>query len=458
MTTFRILLAEIGYRKLNFALSLLAVTIAAAMVVAGPMLVEGYSQATRAELDILESRVQESAARLAQAEAEAAAELKRLEDETRKVMLTLGFNLILVHRDEDIVQFLGTKIPTVDMPQEWVEKLAADKQLTVVTHLVATLWGKAKFAGREVPIVGYLPETPQAHMHHRKPMGYVIEPGTVFLGHRLGEGWKVDDTIALEHAREGHFERRQFRIAKILEELGTQEHATIAMHLTDAQALLGKPGKINAILALECRCPADVLPTIRRQLGKVLPEAQVLRDTSKAEARARQRQLVAEKHQQIVARHKEMLDERQQSLAETKKRRERILGFMATLAEVVGPLAVLAAAIWVGLLALANVRERRAEVGVLRAIGKPSSMIVALFLGKAALLGLLGAALGMGIGFALAYGLGLQALEVGAEHLRLNPIMILVVLFGSPVLSALASYLPTLVALLQDPAVVLRDL
>jgi len=45
---------------------------------------------------------------------------------------------------------------------------------------------------------------------------------------------------------------------------------------------------------------------------------------------------------------------------------------------------VLAAAVWVGLLMLANVRERRIEIGILRALGKTSGMIAALFLGEMA--------------------------------------------------------------------------
>ncbi len=85
---------------------------------------------------------------LTAAERESAAELARLEDETRKLMRNLGFNLMLLDRDEhDIDQFKRDGLPTVDMPEEFVDRLAADKRLTMVTHLVATLRGTTRVGG-----------------------------------------------------------------------------------------------------------------------------------------------------------------------------------------------------------------------------------------------------------------------------------------------------------------------
>lgn len=118
---------------------------------------------------------------------------------------------------------------------------------------------------------------------------------------------------------------------------------------------------------------------------------------------------------------------------------------------------VLACAVWVGLLALVNVNERRTEIGVLRAIGKSSGRIAALFLGKAVLLGLAGAALGFLLGSGASQLLGAHVLDVAPEWFGVDYRLLLGALLGAPLLSALASYLPTVVALRQDPAVVLRD-
>ncbi len=421
MNIFRMLLAEIVYRKLNFALSLFAVIIAVALFVAGPVLVDGYGRETEA--------------RIARLEQETTARLDRLNDQTRKLMRDMGFNLLIVHRDTNMSDFWAADFATVDMPQEYVKRLAKDTRLTMVTHLVATLQQKITWNERKVLLVGYLPESTQWHLRRKKPMGYDVEPGTVFLGYELGVGRQQGETIEVLG--------RPLRITRILPEQGSKEDITIAMHLDDAQAVLDKPGRINQILALGCRCVGANLPNIRKQLAQVLPETRITEFRSIALARAEQRNQVK--------------DHRERILTDMAESRAQVQQTMEALANVVTPLVVLACAVWVGLLALANVHQRRTEIGILRALGKGSGTIACLFLGKAALLGLLGAAVGFVLGSYLAELLGVKALEVAADRFTVHYDVLLVALLGAPLLSAVASYLPTLAALVQDPAVVLRD-
>ena len=120
-----------------------------------------------------------------------------------------------------------------------------------------------------------------------------------------------------------------------------------------------------------------------------------------------------------------------------------------------------AATIWVGLLSLANVRQRRQEIGILRAIGLRWQQILVVFLSKAVLLGLLGAVLGYGLGFALAA--WAEANPAGPDSLPVplsalfTPGVLVAVLLLTPVLSILASWLPALQAASQDPAPVLQE-
>lgn len=461
--TLKLLVAEIRYRKLNFTLSLLAVTIAVALFVAAPTLVDAYRQETQTQVARWESQVAELEdgvarlrAGLAQYEKQTAEELAHMEKETRRLMRDMGFNLLIVHRDTNMSDFWAADFAIHDMPQEYVERLAADKRLTLVTHLVATLQAKITWEGRKVLLVGYLPETPQAHSEGKKPMGYVIQPGTVLLGYELGAGRKTGETVQVLD--------KPFRIARILPEQGSKEDITIAMALSDAQALLNKPGRINQIMALGCHCAGSSLPKIRQQLAEVLPETRITEFRSIALARAEQRDLVAGKQKQILADMQRNLRQREQILAERKQvlaamaaSRARIQRVMETLAEVITPLVVLASAIWVGLLALANVRERRTEIGLLRALGKSSAMIASLFLGKAFLLGLLGAGFGLLLGAWTASWFALNALALSAEYVALRHDLLVYALAGAPLVAMVASYLPTLSALLQDPAVVLHE-
>jgi len=463
MTLLHLLLAEIRYRKLNFVLSVLAVLVAVMLFVAGPMLVDGYQQQTQSELTAWEGRVaqaeklvQDAKAEMGRVQTETQAELARLGDETRKAMLGMGFNLVIVPKGTNMSDFWAADFADRDMPQEYVERLAKDRRLTLVTHLVATLQGKVEWEGRKVLLVGCLPETPQAHMAEKKPLGYPVRPGTVFLGYEVGRGKKEGEKIKVLG--------RELTIARLMPEQGSKEDITLAVHLSDAQALLNKPGKINQIMALECRCPNADLALIRRQLAVVLPETQITEFRSIAVARAEQRALVAEKQERILAgmrenlrQREEMFRERSEILQKMEASRARVLGMIETLTDVVTPVVVLASAIWVGLLSLANVRQRRTEIGLFRALGKTSTLIATLLLGKAVLVGLLGAAAGVLLGAWTAQWLGTRALEVTAEYFPLRLDLVLGALVGAPLVSAVAAYLPTLAALLQDPAVVLRE-
>lgn len=449
MSTFHLLLAEIAYRKLNFALALLAVTAAVTLLVAGPMLVEGYGRQTGAELGALEEGVREAAQRVAESESQAAAAMAKLEDDTRVAMLGLGFNLIILHGATDMSQFWATGFPTHDMDQQYVQRLADDPRLTMVTHIVGTLRAKTEWEGRNVGLVGYLPEATSSHRRKQVPMGYRVAPGTVFLGHYLAEGRKEGDEIQILG--------RRYRVVRVLPELGTEDDNTIVMHLDDAQALLNKPGRVNQILALDCRCAEADLPKIRKQVADILPECFVSRVSDKAVARARQRALVSENYRQMIARHKEDLDARRRHLADTAAAREKMQGALATLTGAVTALVAVAAALWVGLLAMTNVRERLTEIGLLRALGKGSATIAALFLGKAVLVGLAGGAAGLAAGAGLGWWLQVHGLGLSYYEFRAPLGVLLTALAAAPLLSAVASYLPTLAALAQDPAVVLRE-
>jgi putative ABC transport system permease protein len=157
-----------------------------------------------------------------------------------------------------------------------------------------------------------------------------------------------------------------------------------------------------------------------------------------------------------LAERENILSQRKQILADMEASRGRVQRIIETLAEVLTPLVVLASAIWIGLLALGNVRQRRSEIGVLRALGKGSGTIAALFIGKAVLLGLLGGAAGFLLGTLLAQWLGQRAFDVPADRLVAGADVLLCAVLGAPLVSVVASYLPMLVALGQDPAIALR--
>lgn len=186
-------------------------------------------------------------------------------------------------------------------------------------------------------------------------------------------------------------------------------------------------------------------PQVREEVQAILPGARVLEKSDKALARAQARLRAGEESRQALAREK---------AASARLGRER-----QALAATLVPLAVLGAALWVGVLAWLNVRERREEIGVLRAVGVRSRQVLQLFLTRAALAGLCGGAVGCVAGglIGLVWGGGLNGLPGGASLRELfNPTLFALTAALAPVVSAAAGWLPALAAARQDPAVTLR--
>ncbi len=334
--------------------------------------------------------------------------------ETVRLMRNLGFNVLIVPKATDMAEFWSRGFAREEMPEEYVHRVAATRDMSI-RHLVARLQQKIEWRGHTVLLTGILPEVPLQYGPKKEPMGLSIPRGTVYVGFELARTLKLHpgDIIKLRG--------RRFTVGRCLEEKGSRDDIRIYGHLHDVQALLNKPGRVNEIEALGCLCSGGRLPRIRADLARALPDTQVTEIRSIAVARAEQRKMV-----------------------------ERYAAFVM-------PVVLLACALWVAFLALSNVRERRTEIGIFRAIGVDSGRIAVLFLGKAVLLGLIGGGLGFALGTWLALHVGPEIFPVTAH--KIAPLLSLLSwsLIGAPLLCAAASYLPAMVAVMQDPAAALRE-
>ncbi len=467
MTNWKLLCREIVHRKMNFLLSLVAMTAAAILFIAGPTLLGGYQRESDEQFGLMRETVKENLDEirkvtdetLEQMQTKADTDLANLDKRTKRIMRDLGFNLRIVHKNTDLSRLYASFV-SFDMPESYVTTLAEAPEITKIVHLVATLKQMVELEGKPRLLVGFAPEATQSHIEQKAPMGFQIKPGMVFLGHLAGEGYKVGESIDVMGT--------SFEIANILDPRGTRdEDIFVAMHLKDAQQLLKKEGLISEIVALGCKCKTvDRVEEIMAQLEAVLPEAKVVELSTRAIAREEQRKLVTNYYlQQMsdykVGRAKVLADEQGQQQSLLKSQQEshtRILDLLAGLNNYVVPLIVLVCATWVGLLAWSNVRQRRTEIGLLRALGKDSISIVSLLIGKALIVGLVGGVLGSLLGLLIASQLAQsEFLAVSAENFQAPTMLLVATIGGAPLLAALASYLPTLVAIQQDPAVVLMD-
>lgn len=339
------------------------------------------------------------------------------ERETRRVMRDMGFNLRIISKHTDMDVFWSTGVPDKTLPIDTVARMAAQHGLFVAfNHLTPVLERRLTVGGHDVRLTGIGPST-IGPGEKKQPMGFVIGKGTVFVGATAAEwlGAKAKQTVTLNG--------RTFTVERVLAEAGNEEDIRVYTALEDAQALLGLPGQITEIKAIDCLCltaDKDPLSQLRAVLEKALPEAKVLQLSGLANARARQRQMS-----------------------------ERIAGFTI-------PTVLLGGALWIGLLTVLNVRERRAEIGLWRALGRGSSMLAGLFLIKTALLGLLGAVAGYGLGTAVALHFGASIFEVTRAALVPDTAFLGWLAIVTPAFAAAAAFLPAMLAVGQDPAESLR--
>lgn len=251
MSIWRLILAEIRFRRLNFALGALG---AAAGVL---LFVFAFTagEATRAE--------------------------------TTRLMRDLGLNLRIVPGDTDVERFWADGFSDATMPEEHVAKLARARGLNFA-HLLPTLKRRIDWRGRRAILVGIAPEVSPAD-RKKSSMSLALDEGTVVVGSLVAEegGVRVGSTAEIGG--------RAFRVAGVLPEAGSDQDVSIFASLADAQRLLGLEGRISEIQALDCLCSdrtKDSLELVREQLASVLPDAKVFQLRTISRARERERRMV----------------------------------------------------------------------------------------------------------------------------------------------------------------------
>lgn len=345
--------------------------------------------------------------------------------ETTRLMRDMGFNLRIIPKEADMSRFWDLGFSEHTMPEEYVNKFSGRKDISY-NHLIATLHERIALGDMPAILTGIAPKEIVPPGKAKRPMTFVMEPktaytieqGTVYLG------FEIADKLSLERGDQIEILGKSFTVAKRRPETGTDDDIRIHAHLRDVQGILNKPGQINEIKALDCLCydpSQDSLTVLRAELERVLPEAKVVLIGNIASARENQRVMMEGYFSLII------------------------------------PIALVVCAAWIGVLAMMNVRERQHEIGIMRALGYGSSKITLLFLGKALIIGLIGAAIGFAAGTALASKFGPDIFKITAKAIKPAYDLLVWSILVAPIFAAISSFIPTMIAVTQDPAVTLRD-
>ncbi|QDU81652.1 FtsX-like permease family protein [Polystyrenella longa] len=342
------------------------------------------------------------------------------ERETKRITRDLGFNLRIIPRDADMTQFYLTGYTDRTMPENVLKRLVAQGSVSY-NHLVATLHQRVELvSGDETvsAIVTGLSEEMYPPGMKKPDMTPQIEPGTVHVGHEIANqlNLKRDDKLPVR--------KETFTIARVTPEMGTADDLRIVGNLADVQRALELPEQINEVKAIDCLCltpDENPLGILRTELETILPEAKVIMLSEMAETRARQRQL------------------------------------MANTIRFVSPIVLLTCGAWLVALGMINARQRVSEIGLLRALGYDSGSIGILFVGKAILLGIVGALIGYYAATWLSLAYGPEMFQLTSKSLKADSQLLRRSLTVAPLFTAVCSLIPTVFAITRDPARTLRQ-
>ena len=449
LTLVGLVIREIQFRKWSFLLATFAVAAAAAMIFGSEALLRVDQRMTER---LLQQKQEETEQSIHDHEELVATAGAKLQDTVRKQMLTLGFNILILPMDVDISKLHLDGSITSSMPYSYAEKLS-NSNIVTINHLLPSVTKRVRWTERELDVVvnGTRGEMPIMHRALKQPMLDAVAPGQMVIGAT------IQQKLKLELSQKVTLLGREFTISKIQPERGSIDDMSLWIDLAAAQEMLGMQNLIHAILALECECSGDRISEIRREIAEILPGTQVIERYSQAVTRAEARTESKRAAEEALAMAK---SDGQATLERHREQRTALLQQQKTLNSVLEPTVIVSTCCILAAFAFHNFRQRKSEIGLMRALGLGSASIFGAFLGKAMLIGALGGFIGVASGVAI----------IVARILRMQPSVSLVEIWTSASLTATAVWIPLLMILLtvvaswlaafqavrQDAAIVLQ--
>ena len=408
MNVATLVIHEITHRKLSFALGLISVTVGVGALVGALTLLRAYDRQTQETLS--------------QKEDDLRRRIAKMNEETQRAMLHLGFNIVILPKDQSLADWYAEDYASKFMPEDYVARLE-QSGLVTVEHLVPRLrqrvaWPETKWT---VILVGTRSRAVAPRQDANALALESVPPGEILLGHEVHQG------LDLKAGAEVQFMGRPFAVHKCLGETGAKDDMTVWINLRDAQELLNRKGLINEIMAVECRTAWANLPKVESEITQILPDTQVIEIASKVLAKTHALTKMAEEGEAAIQREL-------QNRANLRESRERF-AWLAV------PTVMLVCGAWLMLLSFRNVWDRLEEIGVFRSLGFRSYHILQIFIVRSVVIGLVGGTLGF-----LCSGL------LGG----LDPTLFGIALIVAIGLTAVACWLPAAYAARQDPALILR--
>ena len=423
---------ELKHKKYGFITGVLSLVIATAGFVGSIVLLKGDELATE-QLFIEKER-------------ELREEMMQLEDDYRVIMRNMGYNVLILNKEQSLSELERNGYASTYLDYEDVWKIA-ESDMKTLNHLMPVLQEKIYWEemNTEIFLSGIRGQVPvyskPQHLtdddEYRSPIMERVPEGKADLGEEVAVllNLRPGDIITLKGEK--------FEVNRVYARRGTRDDLSVWVPLDKAQSILGRPGLINGILALECVCATEMLGQVKEDVAAILPHTQVFEFSSLIAARADVRQRASKLHEEII------FAERLHQI-ELRGEKERLASLLVLVL-------VFGASVWIFVLILNNIRERKHEIGILRAIGFRRHQVLQIFLGKSALMGIVAGIIGSVSGAWLGIlWSGIDPAYTGFENLISLQVIFLGLLLA-PVLALTAGFLPSVMAANQDPANILSE-
>mgnify|MGYP005839289071 CR=1 FL=1 len=438
MNLWSLLISELRCRWVNAAAAVAAVAIGVATVASALLFFQQFDNATEQQIAQLQA---ESALRIEQARQHAAIAAHELQDDYRRITKGMGFNVMVLPPDQNMEDWLRDDFGSVTMDESLAQRLADGKVLTI-NHLLPALvlrthWPERQ---RDVILVGIRGQVATNNASANAPIIRPVPHGRLVLGHLLAANLSLrpNDTV--------RFHNTDYTVHAVYPPRGNKDDISIWIDLPVAQNLANLPGRINVIFALQCNCSTiDRVAEIENEVRSILGmPVHVVEFAGQALARAQARVRAAQAAEELV---QQTSRQASQQTAELARARADIREQRSAYAAIALPAILLAVSIALAGTAMANVRKRRDEIGLLNAIGLTPGRILLLFSLRIIILALIGSALGLLIACLL-------AAPDARDHTMLTSLLLIAL--AAPLVAMLAGWLPAYLAARMDPAAALR--
>lgn len=342
-------------------------------------------------------------------------------DQISHRMEKYGANIIILPKSDSLnISYGGLTVGNVS----WGEKEITAGSLKNITRIknaanIAAagplLIGSSRVSGKAVLIAG-MDFTSQKIL---KPWWKLSgkNPG----GKELIAGKKAAVILNLKSGDTLRIGNHLMRVSGVLDETGSQDDDMLFMNLATAQSILGKAGKISMV-EVAALCNACPITEMVSQISEKLPDSDVMA------------------LQQVVS-----------GRINTINQMKNVSLALSAVIMAVGTFVVFVTM-------MGNVRERKSEIGILRAIGYRRSHIILIILLEAAFISVTGGVLGFITGYSTA-GI-MAAAAAGGEHLMIHSGAsgVFSAVFLAMVTGIMAGFYPALAASKLDPAEALKSI